>query len=329
MNNKLKINLIALTALMLSFPVFSADGVAVIDMRTAVLSTQAAQDAFKALEEDADYAANLEEARSIQAERQSLAENLQKDAETLSQAEIAEIQRDIQEKGKDLEFLAGKIQTAQEETAQRVFAENGPAMQKIIGELIAAKQISVLLAKNEALLFSDPAIDLTDDVTSMLDVQATETATTEYDCSRRFTLLELSKLINAKLIGDGEAIVDNLSTIQNSNKTSLTFLSNKKYSKYIKTSEAKAFIVHQDFVNEDDKKNFLVSEDPYLSYAMASKLLVLYNDLNNSGIHSTAIVSSDAKIGNNVSIGANVYIGPNCVVETIHAYNQMYSGMQC
>ena len=130
-----------------------------------------------------------------------------------------------------------------------------------------------------------------------------------------FTLLELSKLINAKLIGDGKAIVDNLSTIQNSNKTSLTFLSNKKYSKYIKTSEAKAFIVHQDFVNEDDKKNFLVSEDPYLSYAMASKLFSpFYNDINNNGIHSTAIVSSDAKIGNNVFIGANVYIGPNCVI---------------
>ena len=130
-----------------------------------------------------------------------------------------------------------------------------------------------------------------------------------------FTLLELSKLINAKLIGDGNAIVDNLSTIQNSNKTSLTFLSNKKYSKYIKTSEAKAFIVHQDFVKEDDKKNFLVSEDPYLSYAMASKLFSpFYNDINNNGIHSTAIVSSNAKIGNNVFIGANVYIGPNCVI---------------
>jgi UDP-3-O-[3-hydroxymyristoyl] glucosamine N-acyltransferase len=130
-----------------------------------------------------------------------------------------------------------------------------------------------------------------------------------------FTLLELSKLINAKLIGDGKAIVDNLSTIQSSNKTSLTFLSNKKYSKYIKTSEAKAFIVHQDFVKEDDKKNFLVSEDPYLSYAMASKLFSpFYNDINKNGIHSTAIVSSDAKIGNNVFIGANVYIGPNCFI---------------
>jgi len=128
-----------------------------------------------------------------------------------------------------------------------------------------------------------------------------------------FTLLELSKLTNTKLIGDGEAIVDNLATIQNSNKTSLTFLSNKKYSKYIKTSEAKAFIVHEDFFKEDNKKNFLVSEDPYLSYALASKLFSpFYNDPNNNEIHSTAIVSADAKIGNNVFIGANVYIGPNC-----------------
>ena len=179
MNKKFKLNLIAITALMLSFPVFSVDGIAVIDMRTAVLSTQAAQDAFKALEEDADYAENLEQARSIQTERQSLIDNLQKDAETLSQAEIAQIQRDIQEKGTDLEFLAGKIQAAQEQTAQRVFTENGQAMQRIISELITAKQITVLLAKNETLLFSDPAIDLTDDVTSMLDVQAVETPTTE------------------------------------------------------------------------------------------------------------------------------------------------------
>ena len=113
----------------------------------------------------------------LQAERQSIAEKLQKDLETLSQAEIAKMQKDIQDKGKDLEFLAGKIQQAQEETAQRVFAENGASMQKIIGELIQAKQIKVLLQKNESILFSDPALDLTDDVTSMLDVAASEAST--------------------------------------------------------------------------------------------------------------------------------------------------------
>ena len=175
MKNLYKFNILAI--LLLSFPAIAMDGMAVIDMRTAVLSTQAAADAFKALEEDADYAANLEEAQSLQAERQAIAEKLQKDLETLSQAEIANMQKDIQDKGKDLEFLAGKIQQAQEETAQRVFAENGAAMQKIISELIQAKQIKVLLQKNETILFSDPALDLTDDVTSMLDVASSEANT--------------------------------------------------------------------------------------------------------------------------------------------------------
>ena len=175
MKNVFKFNLFLV--LILSVPVFAVDGMAVIDMRTAVLSTQAAADAFKALEEDADYASNLEEAQSLQAERQSIAENLQKDLETLSQSEIAQMQKDIQDKGKDLEFLAGKIQQAQEETAQRIFAENGQAMQKIIGELIQAKKIKVLLQKNDNILFSDPALDLTDDVTSMLDVAASEANT--------------------------------------------------------------------------------------------------------------------------------------------------------
>ena len=175
MKNLLKLNLFA--ALLLSIPAFAVDGMAVIDMRTAVLATQSAADAFKALEEDVDYASNLEEAQSLQAERQAIAEKLQKDLETLSQEQIAKMQKDIQDKGKDLEFLAGKIQQAQEETAQRVFAQNGAAMQKIIGELIQAKQIKVLLQKNETILFSDPALDLTDDVTSMLDVAASEANT--------------------------------------------------------------------------------------------------------------------------------------------------------
>ena len=170
MKNLFKLNLLAV--LMLSIPVFAVDGIAVIDMRTAVLSTQAAADAFKALEEDADYASNLEEAQSLQAERQEIAEKLQKELETLSQEQIAKMQKEIQDKGKDLEFLAGKIQQAQEETAQRVFSEGGPSMQKIICELIQAKQIKVLLQKNETILFSDPAMDLTDDVTSMMDVAA-------------------------------------------------------------------------------------------------------------------------------------------------------------
>jgi len=172
MRNTIKFYIISF--LFIAAPLSALDGVAVIDRRTPVLSTQAAAEAFKALEEDSEYSSNLEEAKSLQADRQAIAEKLQKELETLSQEQIAEMQKDIADKGRDLEFLAGKIQQAQEETAQAVFAQSGPAMQKIISELIAAKQIKVLLAKNETMLFSDPALDLTDDVTSMLDVAAAE-----------------------------------------------------------------------------------------------------------------------------------------------------------
>ena len=75
--------------LLISVPSFASDGMAVIDMRVAVLSTQQAQDTFKALEEDADYAAKVEQAQTLQADRQALAETLQKDGETMSQEEVA------------------------------------------------------------------------------------------------------------------------------------------------------------------------------------------------------------------------------------------------
>ena len=175
MKNVFKFYLIAF--LFASAPVFAIEGVDVIDMRMAVMGTQAAADAFKAMQESADYSSNFEEAQSIQAERQAIAEKLQKDLETLSQQEINQMQKDIQDKGKDLEFLAGKIQQAEQETMQAISASAGPSLQKIMGELILAKQIKVLLAKSEGLLFSDPALDLTDDVTSMLDVAASEANT--------------------------------------------------------------------------------------------------------------------------------------------------------
>ena len=152
-------------------PSFAVDGAAVIDIRTAVLATQAAKDAFQSLEEETEYANNLEQARVLQTDRQALAEKLQKEAETLSQEEITDMQRSIQEKSKDLEFIVGKIQTKQNETADKVFRDLNPSVQKILQELIAAKQVKILLGR-ENVLFADPSLDLTDDVTSMLDVAA-------------------------------------------------------------------------------------------------------------------------------------------------------------
>ena len=75
-----------------------AQNVAVIDTQAAILQTQVAQDAFKALEEENEYASMVEQAKELQADRQSLVESLQKDAETLSNEEIAPLIGFIREK---------------------------------------------------------------------------------------------------------------------------------------------------------------------------------------------------------------------------------------
>ena len=142
--------------------------VAVIDTQAAILQTQVAQDAFKALEEESEYASMVEQAQELQAERQGLIETLQKDAETLSNEEIAELQKDIQEKGTDLEFVLGKIQARQNETIQSIAAQLNPAMMQIINDLIVAKKIQLLLGADQALYF-DGSVSITAQVTDALD----------------------------------------------------------------------------------------------------------------------------------------------------------------
>jgi outer membrane protein len=160
-----------LVSFLASISAYAVEGVAVLDMRTAMLATQVYKDAAQSLQEESEFAGNLEQAQLLQSEMQSMSEKLQKDAETLSQEEISQMQRDMQTKNKDLEFLAGKLQAKQEETADKVFRQLNPSMQKILSELIAAKEIKVLLGRDQV-LFADTALDLTDDVTSMLDVAA-------------------------------------------------------------------------------------------------------------------------------------------------------------
>ena len=150
-----------------SLPAISQN-VAVIDTQAAILQTQVAQDAFKALEEETEYSSMVEEAKELQAKRQNMVEKLQKDAEALSNEEIAELQKDIQENGQDLEFILGKIQAKQNETIRSVATELNPQMMKIINDLIISKKIQILLGADQV-LFSDSSVSITEQVTDALD----------------------------------------------------------------------------------------------------------------------------------------------------------------
>ena len=148
----------------------NAEGIFVLNAEIAMLNTQHAKDAFKELEEGADYIADLERAELLQSESQELAEKFQKDIETLSDEQKLNMQKKIQDKQNELKFLANKIQTKQQETAQTVVAELAQDFQAVLSELINAKKIE-LVANPQSLLYAKPELDITDDVTSGLDVR--------------------------------------------------------------------------------------------------------------------------------------------------------------
>jgi len=128
---------------------------------------------------------------------------------------------------------------------------------------------------------------------------------------KSFTLKELANATDSTLVGDENCLVDNLSSIKNSSKSSITFLSNNKYASSLKSSKAAAVIVNNDF--QDDKKfNYLKTEDPYLAYAKISNLFEDDSDIKIPFIHKSSVISEKAIVHKDVYIGSNCYIGPNC-----------------
>ena len=131
---------------------------------------------------------------------------------------------------------------------------------------------------------------------------------------KSFKLEELAKLTDSYVIGDPECVVDNLSTISSASESSITFLTNSRYSGNLKNSKACAVLVDENY-KEDKNFNYLKSKDPYLAYATLSKLFKGESNNIFPFVDKSAVISENSIISKNVYIGPHVYIGPNCVIE--------------
>ena len=139
--------------------------------------------------------------------------------------------------------------------------------------------------------------------------------------NKSFTLGELAKATNTEVVGNSDCHINNLSTIDNASEGSITFLTNQKYLHSLDNCMASAIVVSKEF-KEDNRFNFLKSEDPYLTYAKLSKIFKYEEESLSPSIHESAVISELSSIGNNVHIGPNVFIGPNCSIKDnvfIHA----------
>ena len=147
------------------------------------------------------------------------------------------------------------------------------------------------------------------------------------------TLSELSNLVKGKIVGDPTMVITGVSEIQNGRESTITFLSNLKYKKYLPTTGASAVVVPE--ASLLDNKPGIVHHNPQLAIAkilgeFTPKLQYM------SGVNETAYIDSKAKIGKNVTIGpfsvieAGVIIGDHSNIGSHTVIDQKTSiGKNC
>ena len=162
-----------------------------------------------------------------------------------------------------------------------------------------------------------------------------------------FSLKKLAGFTEDKVVGRSNIIIKKISPIEYASNGSITFIDNKKYFKNLNTTKASACIISENVLNKHTSKvgmSFLVSKNPYLSYARLLKLF--YPDLKKShknkkkkiDLSSSSQISEYVDLKNNVSIGEktiinsfssigpNVYIGKNCFIGNNVSISNAYLG---
>jgi UDP-3-O-[3-hydroxymyristoyl] glucosamine N-acyltransferase len=128
--------------------------------------------------------------------------------------------------------------------------------------------------------------------------------------TRQARIKELAKVADADnqaiIHGDPEVVISGIATLDKADDGDLTFLSNRKYYRYLTTSRASLVILHADDL-EQCPTNALVVNDPYLAYARVAAWLTAQKNSENK-IATTAVIEAGVTLGDNVCIGANVTI---------------------
>lgn len=124
----------------------------------------------------------------------------------------------------------------------------------------------------------------------------------------KFTLGEIAKKINGRVKGDSNVIITGVAGLEEAKDGDISFVANRRYLNRIASTKATAVIVGEDNGAIPDDKNYLVVENPYLSFLMTVELFYPQNNNFTPGIHPTAVIDPTAEIGERVYIGALVVV---------------------
>ena len=117
------------------------------------------------------------------------------------------------------------------------------------------------------LLYVKPKYDITDEVLHEL-----RNLTKKPNKILKFTLEHINKYVKGQLIGNKDLLIEGVSEINNSLPKTITFLGNSSYKKFLKSSNASAFLVSNKSFLDETSSNGIVVNNPQLAMAITLKL---------------------------------------------------------
>ncbi len=143
-----------------------------------------------------------------------------------------------------------------------------------------------------------------------------------------FPASQISLLINGRIEGDPNAVVDSFGKIEEAIENQLTFFANPKYEEFLYTTRASIVILNESYELKQPVKATLVRvADAYTAFAT---LLSKYQEIMQQqlvGVQQPVYISKTATYGKNVFIGAFAYLGENVKVgDNTKIYPNVYLG---
>jgi len=132
------------------------------------------------------------------------------------------------------------------------------------------------------------------------------------------TLGELAEYVGGRVCGDPNIKIRSASTLGRAGEGDISFLSNRKYEKQLRTTKASAVIVGKDAPSTSVA--LLIAEDPYYAFMQIMVLLHGHRKHKKVGISPRASISDSAKIGVDchihdfVRIDDEAKIGDGCII---------------
>lgn len=139
----------------------------------------------------------------------------------------------------------------------------------------------------------------------------------------------IAEFLHGQIEGNENAVVTTFSKIEEGKPGAISFLSNKKYTNFLYTTQSSIVLIDEDLELENPVPENTTLIRVKNAYESVAKLLQLYeaSKAPKSGVSTLSFIASSSKFGEDCYIGAFAYIGENVTIgDNCRIYPHSYIG---